>query len=84
MGWAAGTDVPATSQASKNCATSACNHAELAAYDIREWKRSVERTLPMGNANTFLSAADAATNQRQLGVLLRWRENERSDAGSDF
>lgn len=84
MDWASGSSVPATSEASKNCATSLCNHTELANYDIREWKRSVERTLPMGNANTFLSTADASSNQRQLGVLLRWRENERSDAGSDF
>ncbi len=84
MDWASGSSVPATSQASKSCATSLCSHTELANYDIREWKRNVERTLPMGNANTFLSTADAATNQRQLGVLLRWRENERSDAGTDF
>lgn len=84
MGWATGSGIPATSQASRNCATSTCSHSELANFDIREWKRTVERTLPMGNANTFLSTADSASNQRQLGVILRWRENERSDAGTDF
>lgn len=84
MGWATGTGVPMTSQATSNCSTSNCSNSQIAAYDIREWKRAVERTLPMGNANTFLSTADPVTNQRQLGILLRWRENERSDAGTDF
>lgn len=79
MGWTASPPTPAASSACTNGAS--CSQSALASYDIREWKRLVERTLPLGNAATFLALADSTstTNQRQLGVLIRWRENERSD-----
>ena len=78
------TTTPPTAEASKKCEESTtCTQAELATYDLTEWKRLVERSLPLGNAATFLALADGAssnlTNRRQLGVLIRWRENERSD-----
>ncbi len=81
IGWRAG--AAPTAQANPLCDTSACTHADFAAYDLREWKRAVERALPLGDANVFVAPGEAAaTNRRQLGVLIRWRENERdtSDA----
>ena len=79
------TSTPPTAEASKKCeGSTTCKQAELATYDLTEWKRLVERSLPLGNAATFLALADgdasSITNRRQLGVLIRWRENERSDA----
>jgi len=79
MGWSSSTPTP---QASSVCTNgTSCSQTALASYDIREWKRLVERTLPLGNAATFLALSDSAnpSNQRQLGVLIRWRENERAD-----
>lgn len=81
-GWTA---TPPTTAATKKCVGSTtCTQAELAEYDLKEWKRLVERSLPLGNAATFLALADgdssSITNRRQLGVLIRWRENEREDA----
>jgi type IV pilus assembly protein PilV len=78
-GWTA---TPPTTAATKKCVGSTtCTQAELAEYDLKEWKRLVERSLPLGNAATFLALADgdasSITNRRQLGVLIRWRENER-------
>lgn len=69
-------DTP-TADATPHCAQAACTHAQLAVHDLAEWKQAVERTLPLGNARTFLALGDTnASNRRQLGVLLRWRENE--------
>lgn len=81
------TAIPPTAAATTLCeAGNACTQAQLAEYDIREWKRLVERTLPLGNASTFLALADGdatnIANRRQLGVLIRWRENERTDFAS--
>lgn len=78
------TVTPPTAAAATICeAGTACAQGQLAEYDIREWKRLVERTLPLGNASTFLALADGdatnISNRRQLGVLIRWRENERTD-----
>ncbi|GAB2489264.1 hypothetical protein GCM10027082_45360 [Comamonas humi] len=73
---------PMTAQAAKTCDASTCSHAELAAYDVREWKRLVETSLPLGNAATFLAVGEDATSsdRRQIGVMVSWRENERDDS----
>lgn len=82
IGWRAG--AAPTAQASPVCNTSACTHAEFAAYDLIEWKRAVERALPLGDANVFFAPGDdSAGSRRQLGVLIRWRENER-DTSNDY
>lgn len=77
--WGTATGTPArTPQASKLCDAVACKADELASYDIREWKRLVEASLPMGDVNVFLAPAETvAANRRLLGVMIRWRENER-------
>lgn len=79
-GW---TDALPTPAAPKDCASAACAHSELAAYDLAEWKRLVQRTLPLGDANIFRAkgegaGASADAGRRQWGVMIRWRENERS------
>lgn len=80
IGWRGATPPP-TARSSKLCDTSACTHAEFADYDVREWKRVVERALPQGDATVFFAAGEpTATNRRQLGVLISWRENERTIA----
>ena len=64
----------------KNCKTGSCNSSELAQYDISTWKQAVADTLPLGDASVFLSADEATPgNQRQLGVMISWRENERTE-----
>lgn len=78
VGWRVGD--PPTAQATTLCEGSTnCTHAEFAAYDLSEWKRAVERVLPLGDANVFFAPAETtAGSRRQLGVMIRWRENERS------
>ncbi len=67
----------------KDCAistgfpASSCSAAEIAAYDRDRWIRSVRANLPLGDASVFVSATDA----RQLGVMVAWRENERARGG---
>ena len=66
----------------RNCATTACNAEQLAASDIATWKSTVRATLPQGDAAVFFSADDPITHRRQLGVMLAWRQNERSNDAS--
>ena len=81
IGWRSG--AAPTAQAGTLCDSSACAHADFAAYDLREWKRAVERALPLGDANVFVAAGETAdTNRRQLGVMIRWRENERDTSAA--
>lgn len=81
IGWRTG--AAPTAQAAKLCTgATTCTHAEFAAYDVREWKRAVERALPLGDANVFFAPGEpTAGARRQLGILIRWRENERPNAG---
>lgn len=74
-----------TPQASKLCTgATTCTHTEFAAYELREWKRAVERALPLGDANIFYAPSETVDGtRRQVGVLIRWRENER-DTSSDY
>jgi type IV pilus assembly protein PilV len=69
-----------------SCA-SGCNLTQLAAYDLADWKRTVSNTLPQGKASIFIPQAESglpAGTNRQLGVMIAWRENERHDADSGF
>lgn len=65
--------------------SSSCNAAQLAAYDLAIWKRTVRDNLPLGKASIFFAPAEngLASGQRQLGVMIAWRENEREGAKSD-
>ena len=71
-----------------DCNTTACGHAELAGFDIEQWKAQVRNTLPNGDASVFYAEDEVLEdNRRQLGVMISWRENEiidkeSKDAGS--
>jgi type IV pilus assembly protein PilV len=82
-GWRAG--AAPTPQAAKLCTgATTCTHTEFATYDLREWKRAVERALPLGDANIFFAPSETVDgSRRQVGVLIRWRENER-DTSNDY
>ena len=60
-----------------DCAAN-CDPAELAAFDLAEWKKTVQRVLPLGDADIFLAPGEAANagNGRLLGVMISWRQNE--------
>ncbi|WP_042422504.1 type IV pilus modification protein PilV [Comamonas granuli] len=69
-----------------SCA-SGCDSSQLAAYDLAGWKQIVSSTLPQGQASIFIPQAESglpAGTNRQLGVMIAWRENERHDADSGF
>lgn len=75
-GWTAS---PPTADAGKNCTSSTCTATELAAYDLAKWKQLVQASLPLGDANVFQAAGETdAANRRQLGIMIRWRENEKN------
>ena len=76
--------------ATQNVATDACdahvcNPAELARSDIAQWRQTIARTLPLGQANLFTDESVAAADRRQLGVMVGWRASERTgDDASPF
>lgn len=61
-----------TPASTTNCAAAACAPADLAAYDIKQWRDNVAATLPGGTAQVFIPQGGS----RQLGVLVGWREGE--------
>lgn len=73
-----------------DCKTVACTTAQVIQYDLQEWKKLVNNTLapqantaaaaaPFTDAAIFIPADETvASNRRQLGVMIRWRENERT------
>lgn len=76
VGWGA----PATPP---DCRTAACNAQNLALFDIRQWKQLVQNSLPAADVNIFQVADETIlNNRRQLGVMIRWRENERADSSN--
>ncbi len=63
---------------SANTCSTPCSTAELAIHDIAQWHQAVKSTFINGKAYVFQSTADSdLNNQRQLGVMLAWKENER-------
>ena len=84
IGW---TPAPmALPTAGRDCKDNSCNLPQLAVYDIAQWKRAVRLALPLGDANVFVAPGDSSNvdNRRQLGVMISWRENERSDADAAY
>ncbi len=73
----------ATSDAASDaCEANACSPTELALADIAQWRKTITRSLPLGQANVFTEASVAAADRRQLGVMVGWRANERSGDGA--
>lgn len=65
--------------ADSDCAAAACGPAATAAYQLARWKDAVGQVLPGGSAKVFLAedeAEHAQGLQRQLGIMISWRENE--------
>lgn len=72
------TDLPTTG----DCRSSACAPGELARWDLRQWKLTVAQALPSGEARIFEATDEAPANKRQLGVMVGWRANEKSNANA--
>jgi type IV pilus assembly protein PilV len=67
----------ATPPAAVNCRAAGCSPEQLEAFDLQDWKSSVQRVLPLGDANVFIAPGETvAKNRRLLGVMISWRENE--------
>ena len=67
-----------------DCRATHCDPAELAAFDLADWKAAVKRSLPLGQATIFLAPGDVDVNRRLLGVMISWRENEVHDASAAY
>jgi type IV pilus assembly protein PilV len=61
-----------------------CTPDEQAGYDLKQWKTTVEKSLPGGQASVFLAPGETIdANRRQVGVMIAWRENERDISDAD-
>jgi type IV pilus assembly protein PilV len=65
----------------KNCATSDCTAADLAAYDLRQWYDAVVKTLPLGaDGNTVpevqvkYQKGDTSNDPARYTVSARWKD----------
>ncbi|MDR3017569.1 MAG: type IV pilus modification protein PilV [Delftia acidovorans] len=66
-----------TPESTADCSASACDPDMLASYNLALWKSSVPQLLPGGTAKVF-PATDSDSNGRHLGIVISWRENEKS------
>ena len=57
-------------QAQMDCEASACEDVPLAVHDIAQWKTTLARSLPDGDALVFSSTQDPT----QFGVLVAWTD----------
>lgn len=64
--------------ASTDCAAGACTPAQLAVFDIRQWRLNVTAALPGGSATVFVPKGGA----RQLGVMIGWNETRFNSSGT--
>lgn len=71
------TDWGVQAAAPADCFTEGCNGAQLAAFDLVQWKASLGRVLPGGDARVFQSTTDNA----QFGVLIGWTETQAKNQG---
>ena len=62
------------------CTSTACNPADLAACDIRQWRLRVNGALPGAKMAVFTPQGGS----RQLGVLIGWNENRYNQNGQSF
>lgn len=72
-------DTPATPSSTCNAAPG-CTNADQAKYDLAIWKKAVQDSLPSGDVSLFIAPGETTeNNRRQLGVMIAWRENERTE-----
>lgn len=65
---------------SNDCESNFCTPAELATYDIKQWRDNVANVLPDSNATVFLPQ----NSSNQLGVLIGWHENKYLQNGKEL
>jgi len=87
-------DFTATFTDPPRCDLRACDGAELARWDMAEWRNTVAQSLPQGQAAVFAvpedgigggiggGIGDGASTHRQFGVVLGWSANEQHRANA--
>lgn len=79
-----GYDQKGSDLTASDCGSTTCTPTEQVKYDLKQWKATVEQTLPGGQVSVFLAPGETAdANRRQLGVMIAWRENERAGTKTD-
>ncbi|WP_422847349.1 type IV pilus modification protein PilV [Acidovorax sp. M14] len=71
---------PLPTNTSDCCTAAACNTADLAACDLRQWRLRVDSTLPGAKTAVFIPQGAS----RQLGVLIGWNETRYNQNGQSF
>jgi len=64
--------------AGADCFAAACNAADLASFDLEQWKATLTRLLPGGDARVFQSPTDPS----QFGVLIGWTATQAKNEGA--
>jgi len=60
-----------------DCEAQWCDPAQLAVWDLANWKATVARTLPRGDAAVFdMPDIAAAQTRRVLGVMVGWHAGD--------
>jgi type IV pilus assembly protein PilV len=63
----------------KNCDTTACSAAELAAYDLLIWQRDLDLQLP--GATGFVATTGAKGVDLRYAITVAWFDKDNTDSG---
>jgi type IV pilus assembly protein PilV len=66
-----------------DCIANICTPAQLAQYDLFQWRTAVNAAFPGAQATVFALPL-ATSDYRQLGVAIAWPLNERSGATAAY
>ena len=69
VGWGA-------APAGTNCNTAACTSAQLAGFDLAQWKATLAASLPGGNGAIYAMPGDPTA----FGVVIAWTDNVSAQA----
>lgn len=62
----------------QDCFVGECTGAQLAAFDLWQWKTTIASLLPQGDAQVFQSPTDAS----QYGILIGWSQTQTKNEGA--
>lgn len=65
---------PSATAPSPNCSATACNAAQMAAYDIWQWKSLLQHNLPGGLGQVQITPAGPAANLARIMVTVDWSD----------
>lgn len=60
----------------KDCTAPGCSTADMAAYDVWQWKTTLKNNLPGGLGSISVAATGASSTTAQVTVVVQWSDQQ--------